>query len=191
THWPGDCEATAGQAHTALMSVLGRCMPRGFAKPRRTGFLATAALVAATVIPCPANADEIRLKDGKKLYGVIVAFEDNMFKVKTDFGFVLVEKDKIATIVPSTPAGASGSKGEPQPSAKKNSSRPDKTSPAAEPAVASGDTSAPDTTNASAKAEPVEAAKREKSAPKIGNGAIKPELPAKTAAANAAAPSIR
>src|SRR5262249_54743906 len=131
------------------------------------------------------------LKDGKKLYGVIVAFEDNMFKVKTDFGFVLVEKDKIATIVPSTPAGASGSKGEPQPSAKKNSSRPDKNSPAAEPAVASGDTSAQDTTNASAKAEPVEAAKREKSAPKIGNGAIKPELPAKTAAANAAAPSIR
>ena len=48
-----------------------------------------------------ARADEIRLKDGKKLYGVIVAYEDNMFKVKTDFGYVLVEKDKIASIVPS------------------------------------------------------------------------------------------
>ena len=53
-----------------------------------------------------ARADEIRLKDGKKLYGVIVAYEDNMFKVKTDFGFVLVEKDKIAAIIPTAPAGA-------------------------------------------------------------------------------------
>jgi hypothetical protein len=52
-------------------------------------------------------ADEIRLRDGKKLYGVIVAYEDNMFKVKTDFGFVLVEKDKIASIVPATGPAAS------------------------------------------------------------------------------------
>lgn len=50
-----------------------------------------------------ARADEIKLKDGKKLYGVIVGFEDNMFRVKTDFGFVLVEKDKIASIVPIAP----------------------------------------------------------------------------------------
>ena len=50
-----------------------------------------------------ARADEIKLKDGKKLYGVIVGFEDNMFRVKTDFGFVLVEKDKIASIVPVAP----------------------------------------------------------------------------------------
>jgi len=61
-------------------------------------------------------ADEIQLKDGKKLYGVIVAYEDNMFKVKTDFGYVLVEKDKILKIIPSTPAGKSG----PQPTAKKD-----------------------------------------------------------------------
>src|SRR5258708_39486588 len=52
-----------------------------------------------------AFADEIRLKDGKKLYGIIVAYEDNMFKVKTDYGYVLVEKDKIAAIVPNSPAG--------------------------------------------------------------------------------------
>src|SRR5260221_5472923 len=50
-----------------------------------------------------ARADEIRLKDGKKLYGVIVAYDDNMFKVKTDFGYVLVENDKIASIIPTTP----------------------------------------------------------------------------------------
>jgi hypothetical protein len=55
-----------------------------------------------------ARADEIRLKDGKKLHGVIVAYEDNMFKVKTDFGYVLVEKDKIASIIPDTPAEDAG-----------------------------------------------------------------------------------
>ena len=56
------------------------------------------------------SADEIRLKDGKKLYGVIVAYEDNMFKVKTDFGYVLVEKDKIASIIPDTPADPAAAK---------------------------------------------------------------------------------
>jgi hypothetical protein len=66
------------------------------------------ALVAVGVCAKAIHADEIRLKDGKKLYGVIVGYDDNMFKVKTDFGYVLVEKDKIAQIIPSssTPADA-------------------------------------------------------------------------------------
>ena len=61
-------------------------------------------LLGVCALAWPAAADEIRLKDGKKLIGVIVAYEDNMFKVKTDFGYVLVEKDKIAAIIPSMPA---------------------------------------------------------------------------------------
>jgi hypothetical protein len=60
-------------------------------------------LAAFCAAASSARADEIKLKDGKKLYGVIVGFEDNMFRVKTDFGFVLVEKDKIASIVPVAP----------------------------------------------------------------------------------------
>ncbi|MGA2483508.1 MAG: hypothetical protein ABSF92_10365 [Candidatus Acidiferrales bacterium] len=86
-------------------------------------------LFAACAFTLPAAADEIRLKDGKKLNGNIVGYEDNMFRVKTDFGFVLVEKDKIAAIIPTTPAGAKGSSGsngtapeakpEPKPAAKK------------------------------------------------------------------------
>ncbi len=77
-------------------------------------------LFAASALAIPAAADEIRLKDGKKLYGVIVAFEDNMFKVKTDFGYVLVEKDKIAAIIPTTPAPPKpGTKTEAKPAAKK------------------------------------------------------------------------
>ncbi len=61
---------------------------------------------AAALLGVRVCADEIRLKDGKKLYGVIVSYEDNMFKVKTDFGYVLVEKDKIASIIPSVPGDA-------------------------------------------------------------------------------------
>src|SRR5213596_3648763 len=75
------------------------------AVPNKRGPLFLASLaVAFCAVALPARADEIRLKGGKKLYGVIVAYEDNMFKVKTDYGFVLVEKDKIASIVPVTPA---------------------------------------------------------------------------------------
>src|SRR6202521_39499 len=86
-----------------------------------------ASICALSLAAMPVSADEIRLKDGKKLYGVIVAYEENMFKVKTDFGYVLVEKDKIASIIPSAPAGS-----EAQP-APKNGADSSKTSANAQP----------------------------------------------------------
>lgn len=138
---------------------------------------------------CAANsarADEIRLKDGKKLYGVIVAYEDNMFKVKTDFGFVLVEKDKIASIVPSTPASATA-KAEKTPAAKKDAAQDNE--PKTEPAVASSADGTAETTNASAKSAEPAAAKSEKASPKITNAAAKPSAPALTKT-NAVAPAI-
>src|SRR5947209_18559333 len=77
------------------------------AVPNQRGPLLLAAVaLAISTIGASARADEIRLKDGKKLYGVIVAYEENMFKVKTDFGYVLVEKDKIASIIPAAPTGS-------------------------------------------------------------------------------------
>jgi len=128
------------------------------------------------------RADEIRLKDGKKLYGVIVAYDDNMFKVKTDFGYVLVEKDKIASIIPSTPATAKA-----EPKAKKEAAADSQPKP--EPtATSSGE---PAATNASAKsAVPGAAEKREKAGPKITNTAVKPELPV-SVPENAVAPAIK
>ncbi len=146
-----------------------------------------------SAIGLSARADEIRLKDGKKLYGVIVSYEDNMFKVKTDFGYVLVEKDKIASIVPSTPAG----KPEPTSAAKKDAAQhPSKpagdSQPQAEPAVASSSDASAAATNASAKtADPGPAAKTGKAAPKITNAAVKPEVPENTATANVGAPGIK
>src|SRR5579859_5068044 len=94
--------------------------------------------LALCVAALPARADEIRLKDGKKLYGVIVSFDDNMFKVKTDFGYVLVEKDKIASIIPVTPAAAPGNEAKPggkngPDSTKSNAGK----QPGSEPATAS------------------------------------------------------
>src|SRR5258706_4326656 len=86
--------AAHGQAHTRSMGVFFN----------RSFLLAVICGVLLAAIP--GSADEIRLKDGKKLYGVIVAYEENMFKVKTDFGYVLVEKDKIASIIPAAPASS-------------------------------------------------------------------------------------
>src|ERR1700748_292054 len=80
-------------------------------------------------------ADEIKLKDGKKLYGVIVAYEDNMFRIKTDFGFVLVEKDKIASIIPTSPGAATSA------TAGKPAKAPDK-KPTPEPVATSAINSA-------------------------------------------------
>jgi hypothetical protein len=153
------------------------------AVPKMRGSLPLAALVVALcATAAAARADEIRLKDGKKLYGVIVAYEDNMFKVKTDFGYVLVEKDKIASIVPSTPANETP-KTDRTPVAKKDPGK--ETEPKAEPAVASSSEGTASATNASAKS----AEKHEKTGPKITNAAVKPEVPA-TTKTNAVAPTI-
>ncbi|HET8922388.1 MAG TPA: hypothetical protein VFN26_05260 [Candidatus Acidoferrum sp.] len=138
-----------------------------------------------------ARADEIKLKDGKKLNGVIVAYEDNMFKVKTDFGYVLVEKDKIASITPSSPADKS------EPSAKKEAA-PHPSKPAGdsllvtEPAVASSVDASSATINASSKTlSPNAAAKNEKATPKMPNAAVKSEVPAGAPTANAVASSTK
>ena len=112
-----------------------------------------ALLAGAAFVSAGARADEIRLKDGKKLYGVIVAYEDNMFKVKTDFGYVLVEKDKIDSIVPNTPAQSAPAKTEPEP----KSSTTNEPRAAAEPDAA--------------------AARKEKAAALAANAKARPEIP--------------
>jgi hypothetical protein len=152
-------------------------------------FLASLAL-AFCAVALPARADEIRLKGGRKLYGVIVAYEDNMFKVRTEYGYELIEKDKIESIIPSTPAG----KPETPAGAKKSAILPPSKTEggAAEPAVASASDTAATPTNSSAKTvNPVPAGKADKASPKMTNTAVKPEVPANTTASNAAAPAIK
>ena len=176
-----------GSLFLAALSVQKECgslCAAALAVSKKRGWLCFAALALAfCATATAARADEIRLKDGKKLYGVIVAYEDNMFKVKTDYGYVLVEKDKIASIVPSTAAGETP-KPDKTPAAKKDPAT--SAEPKAEPAVAS---SAEGTTNASAKSAEPAAGKREKAGPKITNTAVKPEVPA-AAKTNAVAPAL-
>jgi len=52
----------------------------------------------ALLVPLWAHADELKLKDGTKIVGTIVGFEDNSFKVKTSYGFAVVQKDQVASI---------------------------------------------------------------------------------------------
>jgi hypothetical protein len=61
-------------------------------------------LAAAAVV----RADVIRLKDGSKIVGTIVDFQNDSFKVQTSYGFAMVRKDRISQIIPSDPGKAGG-----------------------------------------------------------------------------------
>jgi hypothetical protein len=161
------------------------------AVPRQNSLLLVplALLVAGAVSTPPALGDEIRLKDGKKLYGVIVSYEDNMFKVRTDFGYVLVEKDKIASIIPDTPAGAASSKSSATPPPAKSKPEPaaaKSTPPAA--AKSDSDTSSTGNTVATPTATP---SGREKAAAIVSNANARPEIPANNSSTESAAPALK
>src|SRR5260370_791450 len=58
-------------------------------------------LLAMLALGGIARGDEFRLKDGSKIVGTIVGFENGAFKVETAYGFAFVRKDSIAEIVPA------------------------------------------------------------------------------------------
>src|SRR5277367_2927486 len=66
----------------------------------RPGIASAAGLTALALLLFTASAcaDEIKLKDGSKITGTIVGFEDNSFKVKTSYGFAVVQKDQVVSI---------------------------------------------------------------------------------------------
>jgi hypothetical protein len=70
-----------------------------------------------------ARADEIRLKDGSKIIGTIVGFENDSFRVETSYGFALIRKDKVADINITT------AKKDSEPPAKSGSSAPASAAP--------------------------------------------------------------
>src|ERR1700720_408072 len=158
------------------------------AVPRSSFFLA-GAILAITFFPKPAQADEIRLKDGQKLYGVIVSYEDNMFKVKTDFGFVLVEKDKIASIVPNVTSAHSAAKLEPPASEKPAASSTQKEARSSARSILATAPRQPPVTSAS------EAPPEKNPVPISFNGPTTPILPPTRAAnstgSTAKAPNLR
>lgn len=66
---------------------------------KRPHLQATGAVLAALLVTLPAATDIFYLKDGSKLTGTIVGFEDNAFRVETNFGIALIFKDRIERIV--------------------------------------------------------------------------------------------
>jgi hypothetical protein len=55
-------------------------------------------LAATSFVVYFAHADDLRLKDGTKITGTIVGFDDNSFRVKTNYGFAVVQKDQVVSI---------------------------------------------------------------------------------------------
>jgi len=68
--------------------------------------LLCSAIAACALVPGAARADNLKLKDGSTISGTIVGFEDNSFKVKTSYGFALVQKDQVVSIGVSDAPGA-------------------------------------------------------------------------------------
>jgi hypothetical protein len=56
-----------------------------------------ASAILASACAC-ARADELKLKDGSKVVGTIVGFEEASFRVKTSYGFAIVQKDQVVSI---------------------------------------------------------------------------------------------
>jgi hypothetical protein len=111
---------------------------------RKIASVAGLAALAVLHFAAPARADEIKLKDGSKIYGTIVGFEDNSFKVKTSYGFAVVQKDQVVSITVTDPAK------QPEPDSAK---KPD-----------SDAAKKPEATNATAKKPAADAAKKSESA---------------------------
>lgn len=87
-----------------------------------------AALLALGFAVClaarTAAADEFTLDDGRKIIGTIVGYEKDMFRVETDFGYILIRKDKVVSIrvVPGAKKKSGEVSGSTQPAAEGGSS---------------------------------------------------------------------
>src|ERR1700691_3649769 len=77
------------------------------------------------------RADDLKLKDGSKITGTIVGFDNDSFKVQTTYGFALVRKDQVASITVADPA-----KGESQKQSTTAADEKSAAKPNAEPANA-------------------------------------------------------
>jgi hypothetical protein len=144
-------------------------------------------LIALLLFALAARADEIRLKDGSKIIGTIVGFEDGSFKVQTSYGFAMVRKDQIAEIIPTPP--------KPQPPKPKQSTSAPKDKDSAPDApntsAATPGNAAPDNAAPSADATPAPSSAE---IPVPSEGLLSPDsppaiAPARRAAATLAAPA--
>jgi hypothetical protein len=96
--------------------------------------LACALGAVIMLAPRTVRGDEIKLKDGTKITGTIVGFEENSFKVKTSYGFAEIQKDQVVSISISDAAKKPDTEKKPEPAAEKPAApaKPAKTEASAE-----------------------------------------------------------
>jgi hypothetical protein len=152
--------------------------------PPFTILLATLAMASLRVT----YADELKLKDGTKIVGTIVGFEENSFKVKTNYGFAVVQKDQVLSISITDSAKKPDAEKKAEPSAAKpappaaavNSYKKSNTTPSTPPNPApAADSTTSDPKTAAANLPP---------APSAASATAKPVTPAATSAAAPAPP---
>lgn len=117
---------------------------------KRELFILAAFVASAALAPRASSADELKLKDGTKISGNIVGFDDNSFKVKTSFGYAMVQKDQVVSITISDTAKKPEAEKKPEPAA-------EKPAPPAKPAetkTVAAATPAPGKNSAEASAKP-------------------------------------
>ncbi len=137
-------------------------------------FLPICAVVSAVLLaPRAVCADDLKLKDGSTISGTIVGYEENSFKVKTSYGFAVVQKDQVVSISISVAAAA--------PAEKSAEPAAEKAAPAPKPKTESVKVAAPPPLPAMAGSQPEAIAKV---AP-----VAKPEPPPPAAMKVAASPS--
>ncbi|MEE8201212.1 MAG: hypothetical protein V3R29_08600 [Candidatus Acidoferrales bacterium] len=81
-----------------MMAATARTKTNSLAAPTFLSvLLAGSALLF--LLALPADAEEFYLKDGTKLVGKIVGYQDGAFRVETSFGIAIIYRDRIARIV--------------------------------------------------------------------------------------------
>ena len=131
------------------------------------------------------RADDLKLKDGSKISGTIVGFEENSFKVKTSYGFAVVQKDQVVSIAMSDAPKVAAEKSL-EPAAEKSKSESVKAASAPPLPAMAGATAEP-VAKAAPPAAPTKAVKIASPAPAPGPVA-KMATPAAAPIAKAAAP---
>jgi len=142
-------------------------------------------VAVVTLVVVGARADELKLKDGTKISGTIVGFEENSFKVKTSYGFAVVQKDQVLSI--SISDSAKKPDEEKKAEAEKKSNTPAEKGATPPKAAATEDTPTTLEAGKAAKAEgPASAVPTADAKPAATRGNAATTAPSKTASSSAA-----
>lgn len=135
------------------------------------------ASAGALLISGAVRADELKLKDGSKIVGAIVGYEENSFKVRTSYGYALVQRGQVLSISISDAGPKPDAEKKPEPAAEKPTApaKPAKTETASASSAATSAVSSPATPASKASTPSVGA--------ESGSGVAAPSAPPKSAKA--------